>query len=447
MGLDISPANFSGLAALAGGGGGNLNLPNNAGAMGLQALQLQMAQEEARKNQQLKLLQLQQQAQTQDYGTLAASGQGSGGYSRAMPDISQLKQQLAALNQGQQQQDVSGQQPQADPRQQAMDALKKQMTKLLDEDDESVAEKAAFATYANDVMKKATTPEEAQAIRKEILSIARDKKYMNYDEIEYASKLPLSRFSAELQIKAMQYEMVKGAKGKYSKKSEEEDSADPNVSDLTKTTTDKMQEDLIQSDDNIRQLKELVENVPDNYFGAAALGQDITAGKAWLGSVPGIGKYLDASPKDKEDLKKFGKFHSKAESLSLQIIKQLSGLAYTDDQLEYLKSILPTIGKGTTRPTFDGRSTALFEWFDGIKAKRQELLAKGITLESKPEEYKAAMKNFIIPATKTEEESDAPSTQVSSSGEVTAEKMRKHLKAKNKYSDEEIETYIKSKFK
>ena len=393
-GLDISPANLTGLAALAGRGDMNLNLPVS-GELGLKALQLNMQNEQAKREELYRLQALKQQAQSQDYQTLAMSQGGNGGgrssYPQSIPKLDELKQQLAALNQNQPQQQV-------DPRQKGMENLQKEMAKLLDEDDVSTKEKGEFAVNFKNMLDQATTPEEAQQIRNEGLKIAKANKYLTSDEADAASKLPLSQFKRGLELKAMQY----GIANKY-KEANKGISSD--TSDLSAAAKTQTQKDIIMSDDNISQLRDLVSSVPDNFFGASSLGQQATKAQEWGENIPGIGKALAPSKEAKEDLKKYSTFQGKAESLSLQIIKQLSGVAYTDSQLEYLKSILPAIGPTTTKSQFEGRSQALFEWFEGIKARRQQLLEEGITLGSK--EYNEQMKDFVVsPKKEISEDSD-----------------------------------------
>jgi len=423
-GLDISPANLSGLAALASRGDTNLNLPV-PGELGLKALQLNMQQDQAKKEELYKLLALQQQARSQDYQTLASS-RGSGGgssYPQSIPNVEELKQQLAALNQPQ----LNQTQQQANPQQKVLESLQKEMTKLLDEDDASTKEKGEFALQFKNMLDQASTPEEAHQIRNEGLKIARANKYLTSEEVDAASKLPLSQFKRGLEFKAMQY----GLANKYKDSQKGTEEVSPDTSELSAATKTQAQKDIVMSEDNIRQLEDLFSQVPDNFFGASSLGQQATKAQEWGENIPGIGKFVSPSKEAKADLKKYSSFQGKAEGLSLQIIKQLSGVAYTDAQLEYLKSILPSIGASTTKSQFEGRSQALFDWFNGIKEHRQNLLKNKIPLGSK--EYNKQMKDFVLPS----KDEEAPPDNYN--------ELRQFLKKKNKYSDEEIETYIDSK--
>ncbi len=65
-------------------------------------------------------------------------------------------------------------------------------------------------------------------------------------------------------------------------------------------------------------------------------------------------------------------------NLSMNIIKDLSGLSYTDKQLEFMNDIVPQIGKLATRSQFEGRAENLRRFFSQVKKYNEEILAEGI---------------------------------------------------------------------
>ncbi len=85
---------------------------------------------------------------------------------------------------------------------------------------------------------------------------------------------------------------------------------------------------------------------------------------------------------------------SQVKNLSMNIIKDLSGLSYTDKQLEFMNEIVPDIGPTSTRSQFNGKSKNLLRFFEQVKEANQEVLKDGIVTEGSKEHKQALLDNL-----------------------------------------------------
>lgn len=375
MTVNINPPNFSGLAAAASNNTGNVNLPV-PGALGLKGLELGLDQENARRQAMLEMMRQRQQSEL----VLQQQGLLSRRFEQDPRQMLLRQQDPRQLQRGPAQPN-----PVKEAENQFLESSKMDMAKLLNEGKDSIKEKGSFAAYAKLAMDKAKTPEEANQIRTEILKEALTKKYIDKEEAVFAAKLPISQFKDRLSYKIMQYGVVHEYNAMADKSKKEE----VGVSGLTAPTKTKAQQDISSADENIRALKNLYDNVPEKFFGISALGQKLTKAQEIGKNIPIVGSLIEPSAEAKESLKQYSKFNADVQHLALTIIKQLSGVQYSDKQLEFLKEILPDIGVFQTRPELKGRAESLIDYFNYVKRSRKELLSSGVKLT--PEEYETQL--------------------------------------------------------
>jgi hypothetical protein len=152
------------------------------------------------------------------------------------------------------------------------------------------------------------------------------------------------------------------------------------------------EKELITVRGNLKELTNLLNNVPDEFFGPQAIAPAYsTPALEWLSGIPGL-KGLKPSKKDIDKAVLFSKYNGQVNRMAMDTIKQLSGLAYTDQQLDFMKEFIPSIGPGTTRPTFDGKAKGLVEYYNRVEEAKQRLLDKGIEISKDPDsKYGKAM--------------------------------------------------------
>jgi hypothetical protein len=422
MAIDIQPPNYSGLVALAG-----KNVPLNiqpTGALGLQALQEKYNNEASLRDAALKQMQLQQQGQlgllsnqTQNRQLDMQQAQQQQQNAMAQNDLAYKQQQLAqqnnqfnqSLNQDQSKINAQGNQfnQELDLKNRilAEQTSKDQMAKLLADTKAKIQEKGAFASYGLMAMSGAKTSDEQQQIRTTILQEAKANHYMSDDEIQLASQMPLSQFTNGLKFKVMQFGQAKEYKDMINAQKAQNPTSgltqvfDPNTgqlvysSNMTKPNETQAQKDIMFANDNVAELKQLYKNVPEEFFGATALGQPATKVREWAQNIPIIGKAIGPSDEAKKSLESYSGLQSTSNMLSMNIIKQLSGVQYSDKQLEFMNQILPQFGPSTVKSEFNGRAENLLRFFDEIKNNRDQLLKSGIPIGSP--EYKDQMLNIM----------------------------------------------------
>lgn len=459
MAIDIQPPNLNGLTAIA-GKSAPLNL-QPTGALGLQALQQQQTNDASLRANALAHQQLQQQGQLgllsnqtqnraldlqtqqqQNQGVLAQANLGLDQQKLAQQgsqfssDLT-LKQQQMALQQKQDQDQLD-----LKNRILAETTAKDQMAKTLALSKEELQNQGAFASYGLISMKGAKTPEEANTIRAEINKEAVSKGYLTQAQADTANTLPISQYTNGLAYQVM-------AKGQAKVYRDMVDASKPpaNASGLTqvfdpqsgklvyssiadKPVQAQAQKDVMGANDNLQELNNLYKNVPPNYFGVSALGQTYTYLKELGQSIPGVGKILEPSLDSKDDLKKYSGLQGAQEMMAMNVIKQLSGVQYSDKQLEFMKKILPEFGPTSVQSVFNGRVENLQRFFEQTKVARDQVLKDGFKVSNDPDSpYAKALMSKI---------QDSAVTTDPNSG------LRAHLKQLG-HSDQEINDYLKTK--
>ena len=414
MAINIQQPNYSGLVAIA-GKSAPLNIAPT-GALGLQALQQRQSNEAAIRSAALQKMQLQQQGQlgllsnrTQNRAMDIQAAQAQNEMALKSRQLgmqgSQFQEELGfKRDQLSQQGDIAESEIDVRNRALAEKMAEAQMKELSNMKKEDLKERGAFASYGLLAMNGAKSPEEANQYRVEFLKEAGEKGFMTAEELKVASKLPLSQFQNALKYKIMQFGQVKEYKDMLAAQTPKEDKKSgintitlPDGTQITTSTptskvTGDLQKDLVFAEDNLNQLKQVINSVPSNFFGASALKQDATTIREWAQGIPGVGSIVGPSEKDKGELEDFSKVQGKIKNLAMTTIKQLSGLSYTDKQLEFMNDIVPQVGRGAVESVFKGKSKNLLEFYEQVKKGRQELLKDGIDLNHPEYEEKMLAK-------------------------------------------------------
>lgn len=410
MAIDIQPPNYSGLVAIA-GKSAPLNI-QPTGALGLQALQQAQTNQASLRDDAARRMALQQQgqlgllsnqvqnraldlqdSQQQRQGLLAQANMNLDKQKLAM----QGNQFDASLGMDQQKQNLSALTEKdnldLNNRQLAEQTAKDQMVKLMADTKQNLQEKGAFASYGLISMSGAKSPEEAAQIKAAILEEAGQKKYMTPEEIKAAGSMSLSQFQNGLKYKVMQFGQVKEYKdmvaaGKPAAAGGTQTITLPDgtvintIGDTAPTKT-KAQADIMGAKDNLNELNNLYKNVTPDYFGTSALGQNSTYLRELGQSIPGLGSILEPSSDAKDSLKKYSALQGAQEMMSMNVIKQLSGVQYSDKQLEFMKKILPEFGPTSVKSVFDGRVENLQRFFGTIQKARQQTMEQGFVPSEK----------------------------------------------------------------
>jgi hypothetical protein len=451
MALDLQAPNLAGLAAIAGGSHA-LNI-NPTGALGLQALQIRQAKEAQQQDNAIKMMQLQQAGQLgmgqqniqqQQLAQQAAQNERQGLFQDK--DLAYKMQQLGM--QGQENQSDLAYKQQLLAQQgrlgEANIGVEKQkifqeqrqeaMKQLLAEKKETIQAKGAYVSYGLMSLTSAKTPEEAQTISNEIFKEAVDKKYLTPEQAKQMSQLPISQRINMMKGMVMDAGMAKEYKDMQEKK-ESSNGGNTEVvlsdgtviksSAPTKPVQGEIQKKVMNSDENIRELQYMIDNVPDEFFGAPAVGQSVTYLRELGEKIPGIGKLIEPSKEAKDSNELYSSMQSQTRNLSMNVIKDLSGLSYTDKQLEFMNEIIPQIGPTATRSQFNGRAKNLLRFFDAVKDAKQELLDKGFKLDT--DTNKEAFKDALL--SKMKSISVAPKAEHRfTQAEIDAERERRRKK-------------------
>jgi len=102
----------------------------------------------------------------------------------------------------------------------------------------------------------------------------------------------------------------------------------------------------------------------------------------WLSTSPVIGDMTKLSPDQQAWLKKYSEFSSQSQGLALSYIKQLSGVQYSDKQLDFMKDILPMPDDSPSN--FEGKMEGLQTHLQQLKTLKEELLSQGIKYSTNP---------------------------------------------------------------
>lgn len=423
MAIDIQPPNYSGLAAIAGNTDRPLNL-HSAGALGLQALQQQQSNENALRANDLANRQLQQQGQlalgTQRVAQQAMDQQAVQQQRQGLLDQNNLamrRQEFGATGAQNATDNAYKQQQLAQTSLSEKDNLdlqnrilaettaKDQMVKTLALSKQEIQNQGAFASYGLMSMKGAKTPEEANTIRAEINKEAVSKGYLTQTQADAANALPLSQYTNGLAYQVMAKGMTKEHKDMVEASKPVPDITgltqvrDPQTGTLvysssaSKSEISKLQGDIVGAKDSLREIKNIYGGVTDKMFGAGALGQNLTQIRALLGTIPGAGKYLDATQEDKDALTQYNNMQAATNGLSMDVIKEKSGVQYSDNQLQFILKILPQIGPTHTKAEFDGRTQNLERYLNAVIQSREDLLKNKFKLGTP--EFESAMSQKI----------------------------------------------------
>ena len=453
MPIQINPVDFGGLGRLAGGANGISNLPT-PGALGLQSLQVSNANRNAimdRRSQDQAMLLRQGLAQQQlDQQGLLANQQNQleqqklAQQNAQFAQNAQLDQAKLAMQQGQfdtssglEAQKIAIEKQKADQEAQA-----KQMLSLVQLNKDELTKRGAFASYGLMAMKNAKTPEEANQIRSAMVQEALSNKFITDVQAKAAATMPISQYMGTLAQSvigaglANDYKSMMDANKPAADKSGThiEFNPDGTIKSLSQDPTAPnktvAQADLMFAQDNSKELRQLYNKVPDSFFGASALKQPTTAVREWAQKIPVIGNIVGPNEEDKKQLESYSGINGASEMLAMKVIKQLSGVQYSDKQLEFLKAIIPSIGSDTVKSVFEGKAQNLFRLYDQIKQDRTDLLNKGFKIGSP--EYTAQMSDRLQGAA-----ANLNAAPVDSG-------LSAYLKGKG-YSDADIEAYMKGK--
>lgn len=424
MAIDIQQPNYSGLVAIAG-----KNAPLNiapTGALGLQALQQQQQAQDAAQKNALSRMQLQQQgqialnAQRNEQAQLNQQRQYQQGllqnasqqnkFSQALDTAkyqqSALKDQNnLSLDYLKYQQTGSNQQAtQANNEQKTMlDAHKQMMDQLNKDDAKTLREKGAYASYGLMSIKNASSPEEANQIRAEIVKEAISKKYISPEDGKNALQMPLSQFGLMLGSQVVsagvatdfktQQEALKPAQSGVTQVFDPQTGKLVYSAAVSKPETNKLEADIVGAKDSLREINNLYKNVDDKYFGAAALGQTGTYLRELGQSIPGIGKYIEPNKEAKDALTQYSNLQAATNGLAMDVIKEKSGVQYSDQQLAFMMKILPEFGPTASKSVFNGKVENLNRYLNAVIQSREELLKNNFKLGTP--EYQAAMSQKI----------------------------------------------------
>ncbi len=431
MAIDIQQPNYSGLVAIA-GKSAPLNI-QPTGALGLQALQQQQANAAALRANALGQAQLQQQGQIAQGSQNIQQRQLDQQYQQQLAQQrynSGLLQQASSKNKFDQALDAAKYQQAGlkDQNSLAMDVLKyqqtganqqndvalrsqknqldahKQMMDQLNKDNETtLKEKGAFASYGLLSMRNAKSPEEAQQIRAEIIKDAVKKKYISEDDAAAAAKMPSSQFSLLLGSQIVNAGVAKDFKAQQEALRPEQTGLtqvfDPQTGQLvysaevTKPEKNKFEADIVGAKDSLREINNLYQNVTPDMFGASALKQNVTYLRELGQSIPGIGKYLKPSTEDTDALTKYSNLQAATNGLAMDVIKEKSGVQYSDQQLQFMMKILPEFGPTIVKSVFDGKVQNLNRYLGAVIQSREELLKNKFKLGTP--EFEQAMSKKI----------------------------------------------------
>lgn len=447
MGLDLNAPNFAGTAAMASGGAGNLNL-QAPGALGLQALQIRKQEEDAKRRAAIERMALSQQGalalgnqdiarqglvlqQEQQQGNQDIARQGllqDGNQFDARMGMEQAKlgfdqEQLAAQNQ------LGADQISQRDREALMQAQQKEMARLVDMNKEDLKERGRFASFGLVAFNKAKTPEEKQQVRTMFLEEAGQKKYLSKEELALASKMPLSQFGDAMGMKMMQYGSATEFKA-LSDANEEKSSGGTYVelpdgtkirSEPTKANTTALQKTVMDKEKGLQQLGKMREGYKENYFTAGGQTKNYLSSTAeWLSDVPGAAQATEAlagaaTGKTKEErsdmLRNTTAYLNNVEQFFFDYQHEITGAAAAKEEIDRLRGAMAN--KSLSPSQFLGALDQVVAKYAGEAEFKKNVLREGLDVSKKDGDPNDALRQF--------------------------------LKGKNKYSESEIEAFIKGK--
>lgn len=446
MAIDIQQPNYSGLVAIA-GKSAPLNI-QPTGVLGLQALQQAQANQAALRANALGQAQLQQQGQM---GLLSNQMQ-----SRALDLQAEQQQRQGLLSQnelglkraqlgmqaGQFQDELSLKQQQLGQqgaeqtgemdlknRMLAEETAKRQMVELMAEKKEKLQEKGAFASFALLAMTGAKTTEEASQIRTEVLKEARSKNLMSPEELKTASQMPISQFQNALKYKVMQFGQVKEYKDMLDAQKPEKTSSGTHISfnpdgtvseistDPTSAVKTETMKELKARELGLQQLAVIRDRFDPAQFtyagkagrGASALAE-LSKGTPGLEQVTELGAkaITGQGPEDRaKGLQVANAYLNSVEQFFNTYRKDITGAAAAEKELERLRASF--INSDLSPSQFKGALDQLLSKYTSEAEFNKNVLNKGLDVSPKNEA------------------------------------LRQHLKSLNKYSDDEINNYLRGK--
>jgi hypothetical protein len=430
--ININPGNFGALAALAGRDTGHLNIPVPASRQnfmqglsgGLGAMMDRMGQKER----------------------LQASKDESGSRLALAEKEMAMKQSAMDRNFNADQAQREFENKRAEKMDQYRYAELDMRRKMLMSPDDVRTRTTAAAKFLDEVQ-KAETPEQKKAIIQTNLNRLKDSGIIDnkeYDVLRDASpEIVQKHLTTEIitNDKLLSNGLIKG--GKYSQSTgggKKGTGATGGVANtavpegnlpITSKTADKAQEDEVNIDENITALNNLNAQYKKDYLGAGGQGKSaVLAARDYASTAPIIGDKVALGPEDKEWLQNRSNFASSSQELSMKIIKQLSGLSYTDKQLEFLRQITPN--ESDSPSVFEGKMQGMQQRLTALKGIKDELLQKGIKIGTS--EYKDAW------LAKAKERALAPSDTQSADPRI--QKTIEHYKSQG-YSEEQIRDQLK----
>jgi hypothetical protein len=412
MSININPVDFRGFSL---GGGSTPQLPN-IGALGLQALQMRMSQQESDKalaaQQAMNLARI----RSADEAMLRQSGlerdkinqqayQFDKNYSMDKRKLGLLDKQNTQENDLKKYQlDMQNAQAnnqlglsaaeldtrnQKASQQAAFEQMKLGIQEMAKKDKEELNNIGSFAAQAQISLSQEKDPAKAHLLRNEITDQAVEFGLISKDQAKQFKQLPLSQFMTATGMLGFQAnkakEMHAAMKGQADTSLTISPDGTVNYQSVGKKAKDKAEEGLIQTNANFAELKDVLNNVTPDMFGpAAAKASMVTPAQEWLSGVPGLGS-LKPDEQDAEAASKFAEINGQLNRLAMDTIKQESGLAYTNEQLQFMMKFIPTVGPGTTELTFKGKAAALTKYLERSREAKQKVLDKGIEFNSDPD--------------------------------------------------------------
>lgn len=385
MPIQPNPGNFGGLAELAGSRIGNLGLE----VPGSDAWRRWQAEQSVRQ---------QDQAQLQK-GLLSFLE--SGKQDRQLQQEQALKERAMSLQERQQAQQSGIDERKmilmetAQKEQAALQSQKLAMAKLLNEKAERINSMGSFAAQARLAMEQVGTPEEAKALRTEILADAVKEGYIQKSESQSLNKMPLSRFKSALDFKILQlgkvndYQRLMGSK-------KETKSSDP--SELTPSTKTTLQKDVIDRDQALRELAPIRANFKKEYLTAGGQGTKWASEWAdYLQDVPVVGKLANAGAelatgKNKEQREQFIQDSTKYLNSVERFFQQRYRKPITGAQaaLDELKELRKSFLSGNMSPAqFQGALDGIVQGYTSEAEFKQNVLSKGM-----PDQLEATRKFY-----------------------------------------------------
>jgi hypothetical protein len=152
----------------------------------------------------------------------------------------------------------------------------------------------------------------------------------------------------------------------------------------TTTTTTKAQTAITDADETLAELENLKSTFSEDFVGGWGLLKGQTLQKLdWLSNIPGADEVLGLSEANKDWLHNKTQFSSNVLALAMSYIKQLSGVQYSDKQLEFMKKFVPMTEDSPTEA--QGKMDALSGKLERLKELKQDILKRGIAISEDPD--------------------------------------------------------------